>query len=588
MDERTDLQSAERRILIIDDNPDILKDFSSILISESYSELESLENELFGYETKGDVWKPLQFQLEFANQGQIGLQKVQSAVDQHKPYHLAFVDMRMPPGWDGLKTIRELWRVDQDLQIVLCTAYSDYTWEEINVQLQRTDNLLVLKKPFDSTEVYQLASSLTEKWLLARQAKMKQIELEKMVSRRTRELQVKNSQLQDEIEKRKSLETQLIKTKKMEAIGTLAAGVAHDLNNILSGILTYPDLLLLNISREDPMHRPLSLIKQSGYKAAAIVQDMLMIARHNVVSKKTIDLASLVTTFLSSPECGVILKNNDNSAIEKCIRDPLPLVHGSAIHLEKLVMNLVANAAESMERAGSILIGLTSVTLKDSLPGYDAVSPGKYVKLVVADQGKGIESEDIEHIFEPFFTKKKLGFSGTGLGMTVVWETVSDHDGYIVVESTVGRGTTICVYLPALEKGIVQQEMNLENMPVYGKGERVLIVDDVDEQREIATEIFTQLGFRAESVSSGELAVDYLKRKPVELVLLDMVMDPGMDGLETLKQIYSIEPNQKVIIASGYTNSSRIRSALNLGAVFLHKPYEIKEIAARVEESIIA
>ncbi|MGD9190112.1 MAG: response regulator [Desulfobacteraceae bacterium] len=235
-----------RRIIVIDDNPDIHNDFATILAAKAdLSRLESLENELFGYGQPQSVWEGPCYDLDFAFQGRQGVEKIISAAHKEIPYQLAFVDMRMPPGWDGLKTIKEIWRVDPQIQVVLCTAYSDYSYEEINLTLGVTENLIILKKPFDSSEVAQMASTLTQKWLLAQKARMKHTELERLVARRTRELGDSNRKLKKEMADRKAVEAQLLRSQKMEAIGTLAAGVAHDLNNILSGILGYPDLLLM-------------------------------------------------------------------------------------------------------------------------------------------------------------------------------------------------------------------------------------------------------------------------------------------------------------------------------------------------------
>ncbi len=577
-----------RRILIIDDNPDIHKDFATILTAKSdLSQLESLESELFGTQQIQPQWSGYQFDLDFAIQGREGVDKVKLAMAQQMPYQLAFVDMRMPPGWDGLKTIKHIWQVDPEIQVIICTAYSDYSWEEINQELGVTENLLILKKPFDSSEVAQLASTLTQKWILAKKAKIKQDELERLVARRTKDLKESNQQLKREMEDRRELEAQLVRSQKMEAIGTLAAGVAHDLNNILSGILSYPDLLLMKMKEDDPMYRPLSVIRKSGHKAAAIVQDMLTLARRNVAVKEPVDLALMIKDFLDGPECRSMLGYHPNVLVDNQIGSKAFPVLGSAVHLEKLVMNLISNAAESIEDSGTITIGLSHERLTDALPGYSSVNPGEYVKLIVADQGAGIDQDDLRHIFEPFFTKKKMGRSGTGLGMTVVWDTVNHHEGYIEVNSKLGQGTQISVYLPISDKSLADAETDIAHEDISGRGERILVVDDVAEQREIATAIFEELGYVAEAVSSGESALEYIDKRPVDLMLLDMIMDPGMDGLETFERVLSKYPEQRVLIASGYTKSERVRSALKLGASFIHKPYRLEEIARAVKSTLV-
>ena len=177
------------RILVIDDNPSIHKDFETTLVEdEMNTSLNTLRTEVFGERLAGDHTAKNTYELDFASQGEQGCEKIQLACTQGRPYELAFVDMRMPPGWDGLKTIEQLWRIDPNVQVVICTAYSDYTWEEITTRLGKSQNLLILKKPFDSAEVAQLASALTEKWVLAKQASLKTEQLERMVKERTDEL----------------------------------------------------------------------------------------------------------------------------------------------------------------------------------------------------------------------------------------------------------------------------------------------------------------------------------------------------------------------------------------------------------------
>ena len=576
-----------RRIIIIDDNPDIHKDFATILTAKSdLSQLESLESELLGTEQLPPKWRGYQFDLDFATQGREGLEKIKFAMTHQMPYQLAFVDMRMPPGWDGLKTIEEIWRVDPDIQVIICTAYSDFSWEEINQKLGITENLLILKKPFDSSEVAQLASTLTQKWILAKKAEMKRDELERLVTQRTKDLNESNQQLKREMAERRELAAQLVRFQKMEAVGTLAAGVAHDLNNILSGILSYPDLLLMKMQKDDPMYRPLSVIRRSGQKAAAIVQDMLTLARRNVAVKEPVDFSALIRDFLDGPECRSILGYHPDVCIDTQIGSESFAVLGSAVHLEKLVMNLISNAAESIKEMGTVTISLDYEQLTGALPGYGAVKPGGYVKLMVADQGIGIDQDDLDHIFEPFFTKKKMGRSGTGLGMTVVWDTVNHHQGYIEVNSKLGHGTSIAVYLPISDRQVEESASKVKQEDLTGRGERILVVDDVAEQREIATAIFEELGYAADAVTSGQSALDYIEKQPVDLLLLDMIMDPGMDGLETFKRVLSKYPDQKVLIASGYTKSDRVRSALQLGASFIHKPYRLEEITRAVKNTL--
>lgn len=576
-----------RKIIIIDDNPGIHEDFKTILSRRNGNpQLESLENELFGYSNSKE-YDSVNFQLGFALQGQEGIEEVRQAVAEKQPYQLAFIDMRMPPGLNGLLTTQEIWKIDPDIQIVLCTAFSDFSWEEINKHLGVTNNLLILKKPFDSNEIAQMALTLTQKWHLAKQAKIKHDELENKVNQRTSELHKSNQALTLEITQRKELEEQLVRSQKMEAIGTLAASVAHDLNNILSGVLSYPDLLLKNIEEDDPLHRPLTLIRRSGHKAAIIVQDMLTLARRNVIIREPLKLNTIVNDFMDSPEYYSIREHHPNIQVEITGETDLPLVAGSAVHLEKLVMNLANNGAESMGENGTITIDLRSVQLSEPFAAYDTVTPGTYVKMTVTDQGTGIAPEDLKRVFEPFFTKKSLGYSGTGLGMTVVWDTVQQHDGYIDIQSLPTQGTVIAVYLPISAEQSSNTHTYTIQEDLKGNGQRVLVVDDVKDQREIAEAIFQELGYTVHTVPSGEMALKFIQAQPVELMLLDMIMKPGIDGLETLQRVLKLFPNQKAVIASGYTKNERVQKALQLGAGYIHKPYQVEDLAKTVRHVLV-
>jgi CheY-like chemotaxis protein len=250
-------------------------------------------------------------------------------------------------------------------------------------------------------------------------------------------------------------------------------------------------------------------------------------------------------------------------------------------------MNLVSNAAEAMLDGGKILISTENRYIDMPVRGYDHVEEGDYVTLTVSDAGVGISPEDMERIFEPFYTKKVMGKSGTGLGMTVVWGTVRDHSGYIDVKSVEGKGTTFTLYFPVTRKEIAKDESLVTTEDYMGKGESVLVVDDVEEQREIASRILRRLGYSVTAVSSGEQAVDYLKDNSADLMLLDMIMDPGIDGLETYKRILEFYPGQKAIIASGFSETRRVKKAQRLGAgAYIKKPYLLEKIGLAVRDEL--
>jgi len=388
-------------------------------------------------------------------------------------------------------------------------------------------------------------------------------------------------------QEKEELQIQLQRAQKMEAIGTLAGGVAHDLNNILSGIVSYPELLLLDLKDDSPLRKPILTIQKSGEKAAAIVQDLLTLARRGVETTEVVNLNSIVSEYLHSPEHARLELNHPNLKIETQLDQNLLNILGSPVHLSKTVMNLVSNAVEALVVGGAVEITTTNQYIDKPIKGYDDIEDGDYAVLKISDTGVGISSKDIEKIFEPFYTKKSMGRSGTGLGMAVVWGTVKDHKGYIDVQSIEGAGTTFTLYFP-VTRVLAKETSPLSIEDYRGKGEKILVVDDVKEQREIASSILSKLGYSVTTVSSGEEAVEYVKNNSANLLVLDMIMDPGLDGLETYQKILEIHPEQKAVIASGFSETERVRKVKSLGAgAYIKKPYTLEKIGVAVKEELM-
>jgi len=388
-------------------------------------------------------------------------------------------------------------------------------------------------------------------------------------------------------QERKELQQQLQRAQKMEAIGTLAGGVAHDLNNILSGIVSYPELLLMDLPPDSSMRKPILTIQRSGEKAAAIVQDLLTLARRGVETTDVVDLNQIVTEYLQSPEYAKLELNHPNVTLDTRLDKKLLNVLGSPVHLSKTIMNLVSNAAEAIDDGGSIMVSTENQHVERLKTGYDDIVSGDYVVLRVTDDGIGISPEDLERIFEPFYTKKTMGRSGTGLGMAVVWGTVKDHRGYIDIQSVEGKGTTVTLYFPVTRRAFAKEAELLSLNEIMGNQERILVVDDIQEQREIASEMLQKLGYRVKTAPSGEAAIEYLTHHDTDLLVLDMIMEPGMDGLETYRRILRMKPDQKIIIASGYSESSRVKEAQTMGAgAYVRKPYLLEKIGRAVRSEL--
>ena len=417
------------------------------------------------------------------------------------------------------------------------------------------------------------------------------LELESRVRERTAQLAKSNRELKQEIVERKRsekdrryLEAQLAKSQKMEAIGTLAGGVAHDLNNILSGLVSYPELLLMDLPVESPLRQPILTIQASGQKAAAIVQDLLTLARRGVSVQEVMNLNNLIDDYLSSPENQKMMEYHSDITVETNLQSDLFNIMGSPVHLSKTIMNLVSNAAEAMPNGGTISISTDNCYIDNSLRVYDAVDEGDYTTLTVSDTGIGISDENVERIFEPFYTKKTMGRSGTGLGMAVVWGTVKDHSGYIDVKSKLGEGSTFTLYFPVTRKKLPLAEQSLSAEKYKGNGESILIVDDIKEQREIASGMLKKLGYNVITVPSGEEALDYMQENGADLLVLDMIMNPGMDGLETYQKILQFHPEQKAVIASGFSESEKVKEAQSIGAgTYVKKPYSFEKIGLAVK-----
>ncbi|MCL5807606.1 MAG: ATP-binding protein, partial [Deltaproteobacteria bacterium] len=388
-------------------------------------------------------------------------------------------------------------------------------------------------------------------------------------------------------EEKRRIEERLQRAERMEALGILAGGVAHDLNNVLGVLYGYTELLLEKIPEGSPQRTYVDNILSSGEKGAAIIQDLLTLARRGVSVHDVTNINRIVSDFFRSPVFQKLEASHPWVSFRKELSGELLNIKGSTVHLEKTVMNLLSNAAEAISGNGEVTVRTENRYLDRPVHGYDAVKEGEYVVLTVMDTGKGISAADIGKIFEPFYTKKVMGRSGTGLGLTIVWGTVKDHDGYIDVSSEKGKGTSFALYFPVTREEWVEKK---EKMPIeqyMGRGESILVVDDTAEQRDIAARILTRLGYRVHTVSGGEEAVAYLKTHKADLLVLDMIMDPGIDGLETYKRVLEVTPKQKAIIVSGFSETERVKQTRDLGAgAYVRKPYLMEKIGVAIRDEL--
>ena len=383
----------------------------------------------------------------------------------------------------------------------------------------------------------------------------------------------------------KKLEAQLVQAQKMEAVAVTAGGVAHDLNNLLSSIVVYPDIIKDHLppGENEIVDEYLERIRNAGEQSAAIVKDLLVLSRKSNRESRVLDIDSLINEFMNSSVVDML--RNDykgvNLSYEPLTRESLR-INGSGIHITKILMNLVINAFEAIQSKGEVTIQCC----KDS--------DGK-VCLQVSDTGKGMSESECERIFDPFYSDKDSGKSGVGLGLAVVWGIVQDHEGVISVESQLGKGSTFILKFPeaALEdrKPEIHPDKattgpNTSSRPSY-PASKILIADDFEDQREVMEDVLERMGHQVTTASNGREAFHKIKESSFDLVFLDMKMGDDWDGLETYENIVQVSPEQRTVIITGHSEDERIKRALSLGVrEVATKPLNFQQIQSLVERSL--
>lgn len=391
-------------------------------------------------------------------------------------------------------------------------------------------------------------------------------------------------------EELKRVENERREAGRMEHIGNCAGTVAHDLNNILAGIITYPELLLMELSEENPLRKHVYAIKQAGEKAANIVQDLMMLTQKSAPAANTLNLNDIMSELKKNPDFKEIKANHPDIKVVFDLEMPLNNIKGASIPITRSLLNLLRYAVESIKGQGRITVSTANRTLETPEKGYKLmIEKGDYVTVSIEDTGKGISQKDISRFFEPFYTKKMMGRGGSGLSMPVVWEIIRGLNGYINIISFDGRGTAFTLYFPVTDDNDRKRVEQRDTCISKGNGESILVVDDIPEQRDLASSIMKKLGYSVCSVPCGEEAVEYLKRKRADMVILDMIMDPGIDGLETFKRISEFRPDQRFVIVSGYAETEKLKEIQRLGChLCIKKPYSISEIGEAVKKGLNA
>ncbi len=706
----TPAAAGNNRILLIDDNPEIHADFRKVLGPEAPASgaLDDVMAAFFGAEAAGEV--QADFELDSAFQGKEGLDMVVRALAEGQPYAMAFVDVRMPPGWDGVETISRIWQVDPSIQVVICTAYSDYSWQDIIAKLGKTDKLVILKKPFDGIEVLQLAHALTEKWLVTQQARHKVEDLNRLVDERTRALRESNERLQLEMAEREiaqealkvseerlskafdvsplpvailrpndhgciefnraflaatgctsgellgrslwdagvvldgqarvevlgqmesgqpvrqrachfvakageeraallwierfelaagphllavvqdiseqlKVETQLRQSQKMEAIGHLAAGVAHDLNNLLTVVEGHTSLQLAKAQIDSDVAWSLRQVQGAGERAAALTRQLLAFSRKQIMQKRVVSLGTVINNVASMlrrliPE--TISLNLDHSS-------ELPLIYADVCNLEQIIVNLVVNARDAMPRGGSIAIRIDAAEVTEAQAARrEDARPGKFIRLAVTDTGEGMSKETLACIFEPFFTTKEVG-KGTGMGLATVLGIIQQHEGWIEADSEVGKGTTFRIYLPVTERAEIIEAAPVAGPKRDGTNDVILLVEDDDDVRALARCVLEDARYRVLEAADGPQAINTWREFDgrIDLLLTDMVMPGGLSGSDVAERFGADRPDSKILFSSGYsTDLFGTDVSLREGFNYLAKPYLAQHLLEAVARAL--
>ena len=381
------------------------------------------------------------------------------------------------------------------------------------------------------------------------------------------------------------LEVQLRHSQKMESVGQLAAGVAHDFNNILTIIQGHSDLLMQRCPEDDTVTESVEEIDAAAKRAATLTRQLLTFSRKQVMQSRTLDLNQIIgnmTTML-----GRLLR--EDVTMESIQSEHLACLEADPGMIEQIVMNLAVNARDAMPKGGRLTIQTSNVTVDDTYMEHHAdARPGTFVCLSVTDTGSGIDQATLNRIFEPFFTTKDVG-KGTGLGLATVYGIVKQHQGWIEVQSEVNKGTTFKIFLPATEKKIESPgEKSVATKNNKGNQETILLVEDEPVLRELARTVLQSYNYKVLEASHGVEALQVFEEHQgtVDLLLTDMVMPEGMTGRELAEKLRTAKPELKIIYTSGYSADVMGPDLESMNAMFLQKPYPPPQLAQIVRDCL--
>jgi PAS domain S-box-containing protein len=383
-----------------------------------------------------------------------------------------------------------------------------------------------------------------------------------------------------DVTEQKKLEEKLIQAQKMESVGILAAGIAHDFNNLLGGILGYASLLQIDENLSSEAKEMVHAISETAQRASNLTKQLLGFARKGKYENKPIS----INRVLEETYDIILHRLQKKISIKKNYTSPLPAVMGDASQFQQVILNICLNAIDAMPEGGTLTLYSEIVEnthqFRKRFPGPTAPL---YVHIGIRDTGTGMDQQTISKIFDPFFTTKEPG-KGTGLGLSMVYGIVKNHNGFLDVESKVGKGTTFHIYLPAVPETIEKEiQATPQTIPSQLKG-NILIVDDEEVIRKVLVRMLKRMGFSVTAASNGQEAIHIFQESDenFDLVIIDMLM-PIMDGKETFSVLKSLDPNVRVLLSTGYSMDSSAQELMNAGVLgYLHKPFNIHELSQKV------
>ncbi|MDQ8204948.1 response regulator [Pelagicoccus sp. SDUM812003] len=592
--------SQKRRVLIIDDTSAIHRDFEKVLtpseVSENEQALEELDELMFADEEEpekiADRSHKLDFELSHAYQGEEGLRKVEQAQQEGAPFSVAFVDMRMPPGWDGLKTVAEIAKADPHIQLVICSAYSDYSWSQIIDRLGRSDRLLILKKPFDHAEAYQLATALSEKWLAEARTRSLLSDLESKVESRTFALSESNAKLRilNEELKRAAEEARCSERAK----GRFLATMSHEIRTTLNGIIGASNILSTSKGLSESDLELATIIQTSGDALMIVINDILDYSKYE---NGQLELESIPFSLRAlAKECASLLApsiEQNQVRFRMNLPDALPeSLVGDPARLRQIMLNLLNNALK-FGKGTEVDLSVAILEERDNAAA---------LRIDVSDKGIGMDEETRSRLFSAFMqadssTTRKFG--GTGLGLAICKLLADAMDADLRAESSLGQGSTfsLTLTLPISDSTEDDHPSRQESKRVSHsasrsfEGRQVLLVDDNVINRKLGARFLERLKVNTSLAVDGYEALKAVECQSYDLILMDLQM-PGIDGFEATRQLRAFEREQGreriPVIALTANAFAEIRDqSLEAGMDdFLTKPLHIEDLSSVLDRWI--